>query len=201
MVAVKTLRGSYPRLEDSTCRKLRNSKPKPTTSTMPSATWPPTRPFRKRRECNPPPALGADSFRFSFKLTRVACHAGIIPKARALRKDTARLTMKTRTSTFKYTPGSISDAVFVTISSPHRVMITAITPPQKNSKALSVSSCRIMRPRVQPSAARTAISLWRFTPRASKRLATLAHAIRSTTPDATAVIHKPRWAFCGVGPG
>src|SRR5207302_4037310 len=122
-------------------------------------------------------------------------------RARALRKETARVTRKTRTPTFKYTPGSISDAVFVIISSPHRVMITAITPPQKNSKALSVSSCRIMRPRVQPSAARTAISLWRFTPRASKRLATLAHAIRSTTPDATAVIHKPRWAFCGVGPG
>ena len=55
------------------------------------------------------------------------------------------------------TPGTIPDATFVTISSLHRVTITATPPPQRNSSVLSVRSWRIIRPREQPSAARTTI--------------------------------------------
>jgi hypothetical protein len=191
MVVVKTLRGSYPRREDSTCRKLRNNKPNPTSSTMPSATWPATRQFRRRRECKPTPAFGAVSFKLSLRFTRVTCSAGIIPKVKALRSDTAKLTMRTRAFTCRYAPESISDATLVMISSHHRVAMSATTPPKRKSNVLSVKSCRIIRPREEPSAARTAISLWRFTPRARSRLATFAHATKSTTLDAAAVIHKP----------
>ena len=52
----------------------------------------------------------------------------------------------------------------------------------------STSSCRAMRTRVPPSAARTASSRVRPTPRASSRLAMLAHAsssTNSTTPPST----------------
>src|SRR5262252_3922628 len=80
-------------------------------------------------------------------------------------------------------------------SSDHRAASKPSAPPQRNRIVLSVTSCRIIRQREQPSAERTAISLWRFTPRASSKLATLAHAIKSTTPAATVVIHNPRRAF------
>ena len=136
--------------------------------------------------------FGAESFKLSLRFTRVACQAGIIPKPKALRSDTAKLTMKTRASTCRYAPESISDATLVMISWHHRVTMRATAPPRRNSSVLSVKSCRIIRPREEPSAVRTATSLWRFTPRARSKLATLAHAIKSTTPDATAVIHKPR---------
>ena len=86
-------------------------------------------------------------------------------------------------------------------SSDHRAMTKPRLPPQRNRSMLSVRSCRIIRSREQPRAARTATSLWRFTPRARSKLATFAHAIRSTTPAAPAIIHKPRLAFCLVGPG
>ena len=50
------------------------------------------------------------------------------------------------------------------------------------SRILSVSSWRIRRRCPAPSASRTAISLCRVLARASSRLATLAQAMRSTTP-------------------
>ena len=52
------------------------------------------------------------------------------------------------------------------------------------SSTLSVSSCRATRPRVAPSAVRIASSRRRALARASSRLATLAHAMRSTNPTA-----------------
>ena len=168
---------------------------------MPSATWPATRPFRKRREGDPPGALGVASFKLSLRFTRDPCSAGIIPKARAARSDTTKLTMKTRTFICRYAPESISDASLVMICAHHRVRMRATTPPKRNSNVLSVKSWRIIRPREEPRAVRTATSLWRFTPRARSRLPTLAHAIKSTIPAETAVIHKPRWAFCTVGGG
>ncbi len=55
---------------------------------------------------------------------------------------------------------------------------------------LSVSNCRMIRPRPAPTAARMAISRLRPVARASRRLATLAHAMSSTKPTAPASTHK-----------
>ena len=55
---------------------------------------------------------------------------------------------------------------------------------------LSVNIWRISRPRLAPSASRTAISDERAAERASNRLATFAQAIKSTTPTAASNIVK-----------
>ena len=57
----------------------------------------------------------------------------------------------------------------------------ALTSP---SSTLSVSSCRTIRPRPAPMAARTDISRARAVARASNRLATFAHAISRTSVTA-----------------
>ena len=54
------------------------------------------------------------------------------------------------------------------------------TAPARPMTALSISSCRAMRDREAPSAARTLISAWRRVARASSRLATFAQAMSST---------------------
>ena len=57
-------------------------------------------------------------------------------------------------------------------------------PPIMESSTLSVRSCRTMRPRAAPMAARIAISRERPIARANSRLATLAQAISRTQPTA-----------------
>ena len=56
------------------------------------------------------------------------------------------------------------------------------TPPTRPSMTLSASSSYAIRPRLAPSAARTASSCCRPSARTSSRFATLAHAISSTMP-------------------
>ena len=75
------------------------------------------------------------------------------------------------------------------------------TPPASESSTLSVSSCRMMRPRPAPIAARTAISRLRPVARTSSRFATFAHAMSSTRPTAPSRIHSVVWtsrtiSFC-----
>ena len=55
-------------------------------------------------------------------------------------------------------------------------------PPATESSTLSTRCSRTSRPRPAPSARRTAVSFWRDDARVSSRLATLAHAISSTSP-------------------
>ena len=57
------------------------------------------------------------------------------------------------------------------------------TPPSSDSTTLSVSSCRTMRPRPAPIAARIAISRLRTVARTSSRLATFAQAMSRTKVD------------------
>ena len=60
---------------------------------------------------------------------------------------------------------------------------------------LSIINCRTMRPRPAPMASRTPISRCRADARASSRLATLAHAISSTSA-ATPISTKSGVAYC-----
>ena len=57
-------------------------------------------------------------------------------------------------------------------------------PPIRPRIAVSVSSCRINRLALAPTALRSAISRCRLTPRASSRLTTFAQAMRRTRPTA-----------------
>ncbi len=70
--------------------------------------------------------------------------------------------------------------------------------PVRATSTLSVRSCRTTRQPSAPSATRTAISFERAVARASSRLATLAHAMRSTNPTAAIMINStgrmlPTW--------
>ena len=67
---------------------------------------------------------------------------------------------------------------------------TRAAPPAIDSNRLSTSICRAILNRDAPSAARTANSFRRAAARASKRLATLAHAISNTSPTAPKRIFK-----------
>ena len=61
----------------------------------------------------------------------------------------------------------------------------------------SVSSCRTMRQRPAPSAARTAISRWRAVARASSRLATFEQAISSTSVAAPIIVRITSFTSSG----
>ena len=56
-------------------------------------------------------------------------------------------------------------------------------PPASESSTLSVSNCRMIRPRPAPMAVRIAISRLRPVARTSNRFATFAHAISRTRLD------------------
>ena len=71
----------------------------------------------------------------------------------------------------------------ITLSKPH-ARLTPKTPPIRDSATLSVRNWAKSCQRVAPSAARTAISLWRAVPRASRRLATFTQAINRMKPTA-----------------
>ena len=58
-------------------------------------------------------------------------------------------------------------------------------PPRIPRSALSVKSCRIIRPRLAPSANRTEISFFRACARINIKFATFAHAMTSTSPTTT----------------
>ena len=82
-----------------------------------------------------------------------------------------------------------------TRSSPSASAIPAAAPASE-SRAASVSVCRIKRPRLAPSAERTANSRSRPSPRTIIRLATFAQAISSTANTEPSSIHAIDCASC-----
>ena len=99
--------------------------------------------------------------------------------------DSAIVNARTRQSTVTTEPFSPTrgrPAVFTASSAriPAVPRSRPSAPPTNDSMRLSVSSCRMMRPRPAPMAARTAISRLRVVARASSRFATFAHAMSST---------------------
>ena len=124
---------------------------------------------------------------------RRARNAGSTPTA----SPVAIVTPSENSSTCVSRPGvnAIGIAVDVTLpsaSTPKYATTTPARPPRRASIRFSVSACRTSRPPLAPSAARTAISCWRWPAiscwrwqlRASSRLATLTHAISSTSETA-----------------
>ena len=65
-------------------------------------------------------------------------------------------------------------------------------PPASERRALSIRSCRMIRPRPAPRASRIATSFCRAVERAIIRLATFAHAISRTSPTIPITAHSRR---------
>ena len=170
------------------CRfvKLRIVSVAPIPSSSASATSITTSPARKRPRAALSPVPRPPSLRSSTRSIREAAKAGAMPKSKVV--TIAAATVKPSTGAFI--------ATFFRNGSEISVAARARTEPQARSSpipdatapisVLSVSSWRTMRPRSAPKALRMATSRCRVPARASNRLATLAHAINSTSATAAA---------------
>ena len=126
----------------------------------------------------------ADSFRAVITDAAAPCSAGTRPKITAV----ASVISAANTITPPFSSGvmSIGSGAGGTNrrarSLVHQANATPAAPPNSASRLLSVSICCTRRLRLAPSVRRTAVSRWRVAALASRRLATLAQAISSTTP-------------------
>ena len=134
----------------------------------------------------------ACSFRVGVKLSRVDCSAGASPKRMPVRSETSSVKARMRRSSLVERLIGASPVGRNLMS--NRLAQTATSkpeaPPRAESSRLSTMSCRTMRLRPAPSANRIAISFSRPIARASKRLATLAQAIRRTKPTSAINTHS-----------
>jgi hypothetical protein len=129
--------------------------------------------------------------------TREALAAGASPNQRPLSTESAVTNARTPPSiaTCEKPLASAGSTTF----RPRTASCASATPsrpPMSASATLSVSSCRRMRLRLAPSAARSPISLRRDAARESSRLATFAHAISSTIPTAAWSTSSGRRTSC-----
>ncbi len=166
------------------CR-LRTNSPAAINNSSDSATSPTTSTrLRSRRERRSPPGV-SEFFSPGTSPGRDAWRAGATPNRTPVRDESSSENSSTRRSIEKSTlsgsaPGGGAPAAKAW-SAPHATA-TPATPPISDSNTLSVSSCWTMRPRLAPSASRTASSRRRDAALDSSRFAMLAHAISRTAP-------------------
>ena len=152
-------RVSNPGLMLRSLSRVRSSRPAPVSTTIDSATCSTTRLL--------PPAK-----RFIVLVRELAFRS----------EETLAPALRMAGNAPKHMPAS---KVTTTVNS--RTVRASAAPraaPINDNSRLSVNNCRMTRPRPAPSARRTAISVERDVPRASRRPATFAHAISSTAPTA-----------------
>ena len=166
------------------CR-LRTNSPAVMRSSNDSATSATTRTFfrsnRAPRSFPVPPA----PFSAGTSIGRDALNAGAMPKSTPVAHESSSAKSSTHRSIVKSKAsgsapaggGAARNAAAI----PQASAMPAI-PPMTASRTLSVSSWRSRRPRLAPSASRTAISRCRAAALESSRLATFAQAISSTAP-------------------
>ena len=110
---------------------------------------------------------------------RVACHAGSTPTNMALPNTSANEAARTGPlSVADCSRGTPSGARAINSGNDHHAIVKPARPPSIARTRLSASTCRTIRPRPAPMAARIASSRERAARRASSRLATLPQAIR-----------------------
>ncbi len=170
------LLGSYPRSALASRRKPLPAAPAAVSISSVSATCTATITRWSRRPCELPTTRRALACATRPRSGRESWSAGHTPKTMAV--TTARAVLKSSTGTFiSMTDSAANELVgiqatmsarpFHAINTPNAVPATAIT-------IASVSNCRTIRVRPAPSAARTASSCWRWAPRTSSRIDTLA---------------------------
>ena len=133
----------------------------------------------------PAPAPLLPVFIAALRSGRRARRAGSRPTSGPVAIETA----SENSSTCTFSPGAnaigiASDVSRRRTSTPNAATTRLASPPSAARIRFSVSTCRTSRPPLAPSAARTASSCWRWQPRASSRLATLAQATSSTSDTA-----------------
>ena len=159
--------------------------------TRASATSITTNALRNGLRVDAVPALRPPSESVSFKSGRDARQAGIIPNTPPVNTEMIAVNPRTVVSTSMRPSIGRNFAAEASMNVvPQTAARTPSVPPASESSKLSVRNWRTSRSRPAPSAARIAISLWRAVERASKRLPTFAHAIRSTNPTAPKSIHN-----------
>ena len=164
---------------------MRMSSADPMRSTSASATSTITRIDRTLFCLNPLPERPLLSFSVVVRSAFELCSAGINPKMMPVMSDNPRVKVTTRQSIPTSAPSSPTrgrPAVLTDNSAriPSHPNSRPNRPPAIESRMLSVSSCRMIRPREPPTAARMAISRRRPVARARRRFATFAQAISST---------------------
>ena len=153
------------------------------------AIWPATSALL-RNCCRPRGAARCSPLNGLFSVSRELRRAGTTPKMSAVITASAAVIASKRAS---IATGGMADCPGSGAMSLRAPRLTQATnrprpPPMTDSSRLSVSSCRTMRPRLAPSARRSASSGPRTVPRASRSAATFAHAIRSTSATAASTV-------------
>ena len=125
---------------------------------------------------------------------RVANHAGAAPKMIPVSSANPKANASTM-SDGAVLMGRKRELWKASVSSRRAAPVATIRPamaPPMASRTLSVSACIMICRREAPTAMRTAVCPRRATPRASSRLATLAHEISSTRPQTASRICRLR---------
>ncbi len=182
IVNVTTSSTCRPRSTCVTLTRLLRKRPEQISRPVASAIWAVTSAERNRAAPRCPAIWPALARIASMRLERVLCSAGKRPKASPV--PTASRAAKA------ITDGWMLNCMMVEVSAGSRVAssrsVTSATarlatPPMRARSTDSVSSWAIRCRRPAPRARRTPISLARPAARASRRLAMLAQAMRSTT--------------------
>ena len=153
------------------------------------AIWPATSALL-RNCCRPRGAACRMLLNGLFSVSRELRSAGTTPKTRAVITASAAVIASKRAS---IATGGMADcpgsgAIILRARRHTQATNKPRPPPMTDSNKLSVSSCRTIRPRLAPSARRSASSGPRTVPRASKSAATFAHATSSTSATAASTV-------------
>ena len=175
--------GWNPRLTCCSRSRLWLRRPAPISRIVASASSAAARPLRSRGRA--PLDARVACLRTSFKSVFAACQAGAMPNSSPVTIVSANANSSTVASMRTSGTGRRFAGITASIASTaHSAASNPAAPPIDDSTRLSTSSCRSSRPRLAPSAVRTAISFCRDAARASSRFATFADAISSTQPTA-----------------
>ena len=169
--------------------KLRMSKPAPTSNTTANAISVITSALRVRCAARRPLELRTLSLSICPISTPAEWNAGTSPNSRPVSTAIATEKASTRPSIATFSRRGKPLGPNATIASTiHAASAPPMIAPASERRTLSVTSWRTIRPRPAPSAVRTAISVSRPAARTSSRLATLAHAMRSTNVTAPNIV-------------
>ena len=184
-IEAKTIRWvAYPVSIASTFRRLRINSPAPASSSTETAACTTTNAPRSRVRWRASPR--APPFSARTRSGWLAWKAGIAPAPTPASSATSSVNARTCRLIVASAQRVSGISMCRSTAAPSNATPIATTPPHAAAIPLSISSRRMSRRRLTPSARRTAISRRRCIPRASSRLATLAHAIRSMSNEMTA---------------
>ncbi len=186
--AVRASCVARPRSSACRSRKLRTIRRAPLSRTTDAASSAATSTLPSRRERAPALEARPPSWSVLRTSRRAASRAGRSPAARLASRVLTRVAASTRGFTAIVAQnGGRTGMALARSTVPHRARAMPKAPPARARSRLSPRLWRRSRPGLAPRARRVAISRRRSMPRASRRFATLAQAMRSTNPAAASM--------------